>query len=284
MQKQNVEQQTPKNALFSQRKQITSTDQSAHTFILQTLMSQHFILFPKENYIKKPSRSLEILEDETVNEKANLLTLLQRQRKPKRTIGETKTPRASQQIASDREIVEKRVLKSLSMMKPWQLEKSKPILRKIYDDPDISVNEEGLLTEGDQTTSLEAKNFLFDLQQPKKGLHDPDYRRILEKLEVSSHLIPNSQAEKLLQSSTGRKKVTVKPRIKSSGKQTARTTRKIEIDDEEAESIDEDYEDEANTSKRWDRLDSRTEVALYRKGPFAYGSIHNLSKESNLSS
>ena len=261
MQKQNVQQQTPKDALFSQRNQITSTDQSAHIFILQTLMSQQFILIPKENYIKKQSKSLEILEDDTVNEKAKLLTLLQRQRKPKRTVGETKTPQASQPRASDREIVEKRVLKSLSMMKPWQLEKSKPILRKIYDDPDISINEEGLLTVGDQTTSLEAKNFLFDLQQPKKGLHDPDYRRILEKLEVSPHLIPNSQAKKLLQSSTGRKKVTVKPRIKSPGKQSARRTRKIEIEDEEAESIDEDSEDEANTSKRWDRLDSRTEVA-----------------------
>ena len=261
MQKQNVQQQTPKDALFSQSNQITSTDQSAHIFILQTLMSQQFILIPKENYIKKQSKSLEILKDDTVNEKAKLLTLLQRQRKPKRTVGETKTPQASQPRASYREIVEKRVLKSLSMMKPWQLEKSKPILRKIYDDPDISINEEGLLTVGDQTTSLEAKNFLFDLQQPKKGLHDPDYRRILEKLEVSPHLIPNSQAKKLLQSSTGRKKVTVKPRIKSPGKQSARRTRKIEIEDEEAESIDEDSEDEANTSKRWDRLDSRTEVA-----------------------
>ena len=92
-------------------------------------------------------------------------------------------------------------------MKSWQLEKLKPILRKKYDDPDISINEEGLLTVGDQTTSLEAKNFLFDLQQPKKGLHDLDYKKILEKLEVSPHVIPNSQAKKLLQSSTGRKKL-----------------------------------------------------------------------------
>ena len=196
-----------------------------------------------------------------MNEKAKLLTLLQRQRKPKRTVGETKTPRAFQPIASDREIAEKRVLKSLSMMKPWTLEKSNPILRTIHNDPNISVNEESLLKVGDQTTSVEAKNFLFDLQQPKKMTHEPDYRGILEKLEVSRLLIPNFQAMKILQSSTGRKKVTVKPRFKSPVRQSAGTTQKIEIIYEEAESIDEDSEDEANTSKRWDRPDSRTEVA-----------------------
>ena len=129
-------------------------------------------------------------------------------------------------------------------MKPWQLEKSKPILQKIYDDPDISINEEGLLIVGDETSSLEAKNVLFNLQQPKKGLHDPDYKRILAKLDVSPHMIPNSQAMKLLQSFTRKKKVTVKPRIKSTGKQSARTARRIEIEDE-AESFDEDSEDEA---------------------------------------
>ena len=40
-------------------------------------MSQQFILIPKENYINKQAKSLDILEDETVNEKAKLLTLLQ---------------------------------------------------------------------------------------------------------------------------------------------------------------------------------------------------------------
>ena len=57
VQNQNVEQQTPKNALLSQRNRITSTNQTAHIFLLQTLKSQQFFLIPKENYIKKQSRN-----------------------------------------------------------------------------------------------------------------------------------------------------------------------------------------------------------------------------------
>ena len=224
-------------------------------------MSQQFVLIPKENYIKKHPKTLDILEDETINEKAKLLTLLQRE-KPSKKISKDAKPAADVvPRAPDREIIEKRVLKSLSMMKPWQIEKSKPILKKIYDDPDISIDEEGLLKVGDQTTSLEAKNFLFDLQQPKKGLHDPDYKKILEKLQVSPHLIPNSQAKKIVQSSASRKKVTVKPKLKSPAKQyTTRQTRSKDIDEgNKAESIEEDSEEEAETSKRWDRLGSGTE-------------------------
>ena len=136
-------------------------------------MPQQFNVIPKENYIKKQAKSLDILQDETRNEKAKQLTLLQRQRKPKRTIRETKPTTASQPMASEKEIVEKRVLKLLSMMKPWQLEKSKPILQKIHNDPDKSINEGGLINVGYQTTSLEATNVLFDLQQFNKGLHHP---------------------------------------------------------------------------------------------------------------
>ena len=145
-------------------------------------------------------------------------------------------------------------------MKPWHLEKSKPILKKIYDDPDITNNEEGLLKVGVQTTSLEAKNFLFDLQQPKKGLHDPDYKKILEKLQVAPHLIPNSQAKKILQSSSSRKKVTIKPKHKNPAKPSiTRQTLSKDIDEDEAESIENDFEEEAETSKRWERLSDRAE-------------------------
>ena len=94
------------------------------------------------------------------------------------------------------------------MMKTWQIEKSKPILRKIHDSPDVSINDDGFLTVDDKATSLEAANFLFKLQQPKTGLHDPDYRKCLSKLELSPQLVPNSDAKKILQPSVLRKKVT----------------------------------------------------------------------------
>ena len=70
------------------------------------------------------------------------------------------------------------------MMKPWQTEKSKPILRKIYNSDNVSISEDGFLKIGDRETSIEATNFLYNLQQPKTRLHDPDYKKILDKIDI----------------------------------------------------------------------------------------------------
>ena len=68
------------------------------------------------------------------------------------------------------------------MFKPRQLEKTKPILKKNYEasDVDVGVNEDGFLTADDRVTTIKATNFLYNLQQTKKGLHNSDYKRILE--------------------------------------------------------------------------------------------------------
>ena len=64
-------------------------------------MSQQFVLIPKENYIKQHPRSLDVLEHETVNEKAKVLTLLQRER-PKKKPKDTKVASSNDPKASDR--------------------------------------------------------------------------------------------------------------------------------------------------------------------------------------
>ena len=60
------------------------------------------------------------------------------------------------------DIVEKRVLKSLSMLKPGQPEKTMPILKKIYEASDVGVNEDRYLTVDDRITTIEAANFLYN--------------------------------------------------------------------------------------------------------------------------
>ena len=210
------------------------------------MTSQEFVLVPKENYVKQQPKSSEILDDATINEKAKILTLLQRQQSPKDP-KESKTQSASSSSEPDRDLIEKRVLKSLSMMKPWQIEKSKPILRKIYDSPDVSINEDGFLTIDDRTTSLEATNFLYNLQQPKTGLHDPDYRKILSKIDLSPQLVPNSDAKKILQPAVLRKKIN-NPKSRTPKK---RQKKKTLSDDE---SINEDIEKEETSKRRWDPL------------------------------
>ena len=129
------------------------------------MSSQEFILIPKENYVEDQPKSSEVLFDPTISEKAKQLTLLQRQ---KPTVGKEDNSTLSQVAENQLDSVEKRVLKSLSMLKPGQLEKTKPILKKIYEASDVGVNEDGFLTVDDRATTIEATNFLYNLQQTKK--------------------------------------------------------------------------------------------------------------------
>ena len=101
----------------------------------------------------------------TISEKAKQLTLLQRQNP---TVGKEDNSTLSQVAENQLDKVEKKVLKSLSMLKPGQLEKTKPILKKIYEASDVGVNEDGFLTVDDRATTIEATSFLYNLQQTKK--------------------------------------------------------------------------------------------------------------------
>ena len=112
------------------------------------------------------------------------------------------------------------------MLKPEQLEKSKPIFKKIYEASDVRVNEDGFLTD-DRATTVEGTNFLYILQQTKKGLHYPDYKRYLEKVDISPTLVANSDAKMILQPT--RSKTIVRPKIKTPGK----TAKKQRLDDKQ---------------------------------------------------
>ena len=100
------------------------------------MTSQEFILILKENYIKQQPKSSELLEDVTINGKAKLLTLLQRHQSSENP--KDKNNEATSSPATDREIIEQRVLNSFSMMKPWQLEN--PSLFEKFTTPLMSVS------------------------------------------------------------------------------------------------------------------------------------------------
>ena len=50
------------------------------------MTSQEFFLIPKENGVKEQPKTLELLDDATINEKAKINTLLQRQQKFSETV------------------------------------------------------------------------------------------------------------------------------------------------------------------------------------------------------
>ena len=206
------------------------------------MRSQEFILIPKENYVEEQRKSSEVLFNPTISEKAKQLTLLQRQ---KSTVGKQDNSTFSKVPENQENSVEKRVLKSLSMLKPGQLEKTKPILTKSYGAPDVEVNEDGFLTVGDRATTIEATNFLYNLQQPKKRLHDPDYKRILERIDISPSLVANSDAKKILQRT--RSKTIVRPKIET----PAEASTKQRLGDKQ---VAEDSQADEISTRAWETL------------------------------
>ena len=50
------------------------------------MTSQEFISNPKENYVKQERKTLEILDDAMINERAKIISSLQRQQKSSETV------------------------------------------------------------------------------------------------------------------------------------------------------------------------------------------------------
>ena len=84
-----------------------------------------------------------------------------------------------------REDIQKRVLRSITMLNPHQTEKSKSILEELQSSADVSINDEGLIEIDNTPTAIDASNFLSTLQQPTKKLYHPDYKRLLDKIKIS---------------------------------------------------------------------------------------------------
>ena len=86
------------------------------------MSAQEFILIPKDIYIKKHPRTLDVLDEPTAVGKSKLMTILQREPEKKK---KSETVLKNETKPED---VKTRVLKSLSMLKPSKKEKSKTIL------------------------------------------------------------------------------------------------------------------------------------------------------------
>lgn len=206
------------------------------------MSAQEFILIPKENYIKTQPKALEVLDDPTSSEKADQLTMLQR---IPQTKGD-KEPSIEPKQSEVNDSVQKRILRSITMLKPHQTEKSKAISEKLQSTPEITINEEGVIEVDQSPTAIDASNFLYTLQQPTKKLYHPDYKRILEKVKVSQDLVANSEAKEIVRPKVTKTKIVTLPKSKS-GTPTPKKSRKSN-----EQQTGPDSEAEEKTSKKWD--------------------------------
>ena len=87
------------------------------------MTTQDFDLISKEN-VKQP-KTTEVQEDATTNEKAVISTLFHREKSPARVTPDENTDEHARLSPLQKEIIWKRVLKSLPMTETWQTETSK---------------------------------------------------------------------------------------------------------------------------------------------------------------
>ena len=103
------------------------------------MSAQEFILIRRENYLKKQQEASEMLDDPTITAKSQQLTLLQRflGKKPE-------WEKLSQEVITPntREIFQKPVLRSITMLNPHQTEKSKSLLEELQSSSEVSTNDE----------------------------------------------------------------------------------------------------------------------------------------------
>ena len=159
------------------------------------MSSQEFFLIPEENYAEEHTESSDVSFDPKITEKAKQLTLLQRQ---KLTVAKDENSTVSQVAENQPDVVEKRVLKSLSMLTPGQLQKTKTILKIVYEASD-EINEDEFLTADDHENTIGATHFVYTLQETKNRLHDSDYKGILHRIDISPSFVANSDAMKIFQ-------------------------------------------------------------------------------------
>ena len=117
-----------------------------------------------------------------------------------------------------RKNIQKKVLRSITMLNTHQTETSESISKEFQSSSDVSINGEGLLEIDKTPTSIDASNFLFTLQQPTNKLYHPDYKRIWDKITISPHLVPNLEAKDIGKPKVAKTGFVTTPKTESSRK------------------------------------------------------------------
>ena len=83
---------------------------------------------------------------------------------------------------------------------------------------------------------MDANTFLFDIQQSRANLSrkDPDYKRILDRLDISPHLVENTEAKQIVKPK--------RPRTVLKPKSPGPVSKKVKRQDEQQPSEDSEKE------------------------------------------
>ena len=90
--------------------------------------------------------------------------------------------------------------------------KVKSIIDKITSSEQSSTDVDGKVQIGDRTAAVDADTFLFDIQKSRANLSrkDPDYKPILNRLDISPQFVANTESKQIVKPK--RRRTVLKPK------------------------------------------------------------------------
>lgn len=156
--------------------------------------AEEFILIPKQMYLKQRPLTEQIIQNPQIKEKGMQLSMLQRLQHPNKTLPDHLL---DETITSEN--VKETVFDQLKTLKAAQLTRSEYIFETLIKNSRVSIdNNGGILIDG-TSTGVNASTFLYNLQQPTKNIEIPLYTNIITQLNIPEHLVPNTNAKKIIQ-------------------------------------------------------------------------------------
>lgn len=156
------------------------------------MTAKEFVLIPRELYMSKQPQVEQILQQPSIKEKAMQISLLQRNNLKPLDNEET------EEIIPPEKKLREKVFAELGMLPKTHSDRAKIIFDKIIASDNIQIDDNGYLVINNISTTLPVTKFLYTLQQPRSKL-DVIYRDILTELNLSAHLLINTNAKNIVE-------------------------------------------------------------------------------------
>ncbi len=157
--------------------------------------AEEFILIPKSQYLQSRPVQEQVLYTPNLSSKTKYLLILKRYAPPDEHVESSSD---QQRTTPD---LKSRIFANLDSLTANQQSRSRTIFARIEKSKHLGVDQDMLLTIDGERHEIDVSSLLYDLQQPSKKLNDEIYKIILKDLNLSEHLVANSDAKKIIKDS-----------------------------------------------------------------------------------
>lgn len=215
-------------------------------------MAEEFVLVPKQEFLKEQPLVSQITENESsFSQPSKFLSLLQRQQSNNMVENDDEDDQNKRNISEqlNQKNVEEKILGSLKILEGSKLNRAKKLYDMIIKSaPNVRIDSDGKIVVNEISTTVDAINFLYNMQQPTKKIDEDKYKTILKAIGVDKTLLLNKQAKQIVAAE------------ESQEESTATTSKRRKLSDEESEK-----EAFQTPEKAWKTFDSSLSSSSQKK-------------------